>query len=269
MTSSALLGISTFLYLLISVGFLYMIFFKKQDAEKWLQPAIFLSLLLNLGGWVLRWIETYSFGEGYVPLSNLYESLIALSWCIVITFIILEKKYKTGFLGIFIFPVVSLAMAYASLSPGMNQQIQPLLPALQSNWLTYHVLTCFLAYSAFTISFGASLALLLKIKPGHTKYETLDELIYKANAIGFLLLTMGIITGSIWASRAWGTYWSWDPKETWSLITWIVYAIFLHARLSRGWQGRKAAWFSILGFITVLFTFLGVNYLLSGLHSYM
>jgi cytochrome c-type biogenesis protein CcsB len=169
-------------------------------------------------------------------------------------------------------------MAYASLSPNIQSEIEPLVPALQSNWLTYHVLTCFLGYAAFAVSFGSSIAFLIKNRKGNQPsvhepgvlptIDLLDEVIYKANAVGFMLLGVGIITGAVWANYAWGSYWSWDPKETWSLITWFIYAIFLHARLTRGWRGNKTAILSIIGFCAVIFTFLGVNYVLSGLHSY-
>ncbi|MCK5148288.1 cytochrome c biogenesis protein [bacterium] len=270
MNSSTLLGISTFVYLIMSVGHLYRILFKKPDTDKILMPAAWAALAVNVLGWIMRWIETQQTGHAYVPLSNMYEALTAVSWCVVLVYLLVERKYRIGILGVFIFPLVSLAMAYASLSPNVNQQIQPLIPALQSNWLTYHVLTCFLGYSAFTVSFGAAIAYLIKLMGDSTTDNTqlLDEIIYRANAMGFIMLTIGIITGSVWASRAWGAYWSWDPKETWSLITWIIYAIFLHARLSRDWRGKKAAILSIVGFCAVLFTFFGVNYLLAGLHSY-
>lgn len=270
MNSSTLLGLCTFAYLLMTVGHLYRLLFTQQGADRILIPAAWTALAVNLLGWGLRWSETAQTGHGYVPLSNMYEALTALSWCIVLVYLLMERHYKTGVLGVVVFPLVSMAMAYASLSPNVNQQIQPLIPALQSNWLTYHVLACFLGYAAFALSFGAAMALLLKLRGDRqaANADLLDEIIYKANAIGFLMLTIGIITGSVWASRAWGAYWSWDPKETWSLITWMVYAIFLHARLSRNWRGKRAALLSIAGFISVLFTFFGVNYLLSGLHSY-
>jgi cytochrome c-type biogenesis protein CcsB len=171
-------------------------------------------------------------------------------------------------------------MAYASFSPNMNDRIQPLLPALQSNWLIAHVITCFLGYAAFAVSCSLSIMFLLK-KPCPDKNKeskgllslfpeisVLDDLIYQTIIIGFLLLTLGIATGSIWAHSAWGTYWSWDPKETWSLITWLVYAALLHARMMKGWHGTRIAWLSIIGFACVLFTYFGVNFILSGLHSY-
>jgi cytochrome c-type biogenesis protein CcsB len=130
-----------------------------------------------------------------------------------------------------------------------------------------------LGYAAFAISFSVSLVYLYLQKRGKTvkllpDYKTLEEIIYKAIIVGFLLFTLGIVTGAVWANYAWGTYWSWDPKETWSLITWIVYAALLHSRSTGRWMGRRMAYVSIVGFVAVIFTYWGVNYLISGLHSY-
>lgn len=165
-----------------------------------------------------------------------------------------------------------LILAYASLSSNVNCTIQPLIPALQSNWLISHVISSFLAYACFTIAFGTSILYLLKIKMKMSMLPDalfLDEVTYKMVSIGFVLLTLGIITGAAWADRAWGRYWGWDPKETWSLITWLIYGAFLHTHLARGWRGVKLSLVSIIGFIAVIFTYLGVNYVLSGLHSYL
>jgi cytochrome c-type biogenesis protein CcsB len=174
-------------------------------------------------------------------------------------------------------PLAFLAMAYASFSPNISSQIQPLIPALKSNWLISHVITCFFGYAAFALSFGVSIMYLLKRLDTAEKDNRflrlipstaiLDDLNYQMIVIGFLMLTLGIITGSVWAHSAWGTYWSWDPKETWSLITWLVYASVIHTRLVKGWKGKKIAILSIVGFACVLFTYFGVNYL-AGLHSY-
>jgi cytochrome c-type biogenesis protein CcsB len=175
-------------------------------------------------------------------------------------------------------PFPFIIMAYASLN---SSEIQPLVPALQSNWLISHVVTCFVGYAAFAVSFGVSFLYLFKVnaenrasKKGHSfmdflpSSDLLDEVGYKTIAIGFPLLTIGIITGAFWANVAWGTYWSWDPKETWSLIVWLIYAAYLHARITKGWRGKKAALLSIVGFSATLFCYLGVNLILSGLHSY-
>ena len=278
MNSSTFLGITTFAYLITMVLYFYYLFFRSKTLGIIIRSATIIALLIHTTGLGLRWYESYQLGYGHIPLSNMYEALVSLSWCTVLVLIVMEQKFKTETMGAFVLPLVSLAMAYASLAPNVRDEIEPLIPALQSNWLTYHVMTCFLGYAAFAVSFGASVAYLLKNKeaPPTTEedsgslpaLEMLDELIYKANAVGFLLLGIGIITGAVWANYAWGSYWSWDPKETWSLITWLIYAAFLHARLTRGWRGRKTAVLSIIGFCGVLFTFFGVNYVLSGLHSY-
>ena len=278
MNSSTFLGMTTFAYLFTMVLYFYYLFFRSKTLGIIIRAATIIALLIHTTGLGLRWYESYQLGYGHIPLSNMYEALVSMSWCIVLVLILMEHKFKTETMGAFVLPLVSLMMAYASLAPNVRDEIEPLIPALQSNWLTYHVMTCFLGYAAFAVSFGASIAYLMKNKeaPPTTEedsgslpaLELLDELIYKANAVGFLLLGIGIITGAVWANYAWGSYWSWDPKETWSLITWLIYAAFLHARLTRGWRGRKTAVLSIIGFCGVLFTFFGVNYVLSGLHSY-
>ena len=229
---------------------------------------------------ILRWKNSYDLGMGHVPLANLYESMIFFAWTIILIYLIIEWRTKSRIIGVFVVPIAFLAMAYASIAPDISNRIEPLIPALQSNWLTSHVVTCFMGYAAFTIAFGCGLIYLLKNKEkgGVEKpagfsgklpdFATLDTLIYQSITLGFVFLTIGIMTGSIWAHYAWGSYWNWDPKETWSLITWLVYAILLHSRYVRGWRGKRMAILAIIGFGCVLFTYLGVNYL-PGLHSYL
>jgi cytochrome c-type biogenesis protein CcsB len=219
-------------------------------------------------------------GIGHAPLSNFYESLIFFAWSVVLLYLVFEWRIKNKSLGIFVVSIAFLAMAFASLSPNINSRIQPLIPALQSNWLTSHVMTCFMGYAAFTIACGFGIMYFIKNLDRHAGSRSwsilrflpamniLDELIYQSTALGFVFLTLGIITGSVWAHYAWGSYWSWDPKETWSLITWLVYATMLHVRLVREWRGKRIALMAIIGFVCVLFTYLGVNYL-PGLHSYL
>ena len=167
-------------------------------------------------------------------------------------------------------------MAYASMSPNVSDRIQPLIPALKSNWLIAHVITCFLGYAGFAIAFAISFMYLFKQRDVEGKSSllsyfpkprVLDELTHQMVMFGFLFLSIGIITGAVWANSAWGSYWSWDPKETWSLITWFIYATLLHARMMRGWYGKRIAYLAIIGFMAVIFTYFGVNYL-PGLHSY-
>jgi cytochrome c-type biogenesis protein CcsB len=237
------------------------------------------TLLIQTAGIVLRWVESYQLGYGHAPLSNLYESLVFAAWAIMLIYLFFERRTKQQALGVFPAVFAFLAMAYASFSPQVDARIQPLLPALKSNWLIAHVVTCFVGYAAFAVSFGISILYLLsKSRPAnpHPKGisallpapRQLDEFNYQMVFFGFLWLSLGIITGSIWANSAWGNYWSWDPKETWSLITWLIYATLLHARTMQGWRGGRVAWISIVGFSCVLFTYFGVNFLLSGLHSY-
>ena len=229
---------------------------------------------------VIRWKTSYDLGIGHAPLSNFYESLIFFAWTIVLLYLAMEWRLKNRSLGVFVLPVAFLIMAYASIAPGINNRIEPLIPALQSNWLTSHVLTCFMGYAAFTVAFALGIMFFVKKAAGTESSKTsafirllpadsiLDELMYQCVALGFVFLTLGIITGSVWAHYAWGSYWSWDPKETWSLITWLIYALMLHAHNVRGWRGKRMAIMAVIGFGCVLFTYLGVN-LLPSLHSYM
>ena len=170
-------------------------------------------------------------------------------------------------------PVIFLIIGYAAMQ---SKDVKALMPALRSNWLGFHVSTAIIAYGAFGVSFVLSIIFLVRDRLKDDGFlarhiptrEVLDMISYRSVSLGLLFLTFTIITGAIWAERAWGSYWSWDPKETWSLVTWIIYATYLHLRLRRGWQGRAAAVFAVVGFVCVLFTYLGVNTFLPGIHSY-
>ena len=280
MTSSLLLSIVTFTYLFAALSYCTSWLFRQQIVGKIASLVSWLGFVLLTAGLILRWVESYRLGFGHAPLSNFYESLVFGAWSVVLVYLIMETRYRNRALGVFPLAVAFLAMAYASFSPSVESRIQPLIPALKSNWLIVHVITCFLGYAAFAVACGLGILYLAKRAKQQSinsdsgilhlvpSTQTLDELIYQNVVFGFLLLSLGIITGSVWANSAWGNYWSWDPKETWSLITWLVYALMLHARLVRGWHGRRIAWLSIIGFVCVLFTYFGVNFLLSGLHSY-
>jgi cytochrome c-type biogenesis protein CcsB len=234
------------------------------------------GFFIHTVGLIYRWIETHKTGYGYVPLSNMYESLIFFSWTIVLVYFFLESRFRQRIIGTFAAVFAFLAIAASSILPGSDAEIKPLMPALQSNWLAIHVITCFFGYAAFAVSFGISILFLAQHRRERVdrpigwlpSTQMLDEINYRSIVIGFPMLTVGIITGAAWASYAWGSYWSWDPKETWSLITWLIYAAFLHARVTRDWRGRKMAFLSLVGFLAVLFTYFGVSYILAGLHSY-
>lgn len=280
MINTTILSWVTFIYF---VAFVCYFISAIRHTNLWGRVAsvtVLVGLVAHTVGLIIRWVESYKMGIGHAPLSNFYESLIFFSWTIVLLYVVFEWRIKHRSLGVFVVPMAFLAMAFASLSPNINSRIQPLIPALQSNWLTSHVMTCFMGYAAFAIAFGLGCMYLLKSldrNPAESsksflRYlpssDSLDELIYQSVVLGFVFLSLGIITGSIWAHYAWGSYWSWDPKETWSLITWLIYAAMLHSRFVRGWRGKKMAVLAIIGFAAVIFTYLGVNYL-PGLHSYL
>ena len=280
MTNSLLFGISIFVYFFAMVLYVSYLAFRSDSLGKVATGVLWAAVGVETAAILLRWYESYQMGIGRAPLTNLYESLVFFALTIAVVYLLMERKFGIKTAGAFVTPFPFLIMAYASLNP---KDIQPLVPALQSNWLISHVVTCFIGYAAFAVSFGVSFLYLFKVRaerePARSKRgntlmdylpgsELLDEVGYKTIAIGFPLLTIGIITGAFWANVAWGTYWSWDPKETWSLIVWFIYAAYLHARITRGWKGKKAALLSIVGFSATLFCYLGVNLVLSGLHSY-
>ena len=276
-TSSILLSITTFAYLLCALLYLSGVIFRRRKIMLWGSVTGAATLAIQMAGIILRWWESYQIGYGHAPLSNLYESLVFAAWAIMLIYLVMEYRTKQRALGVFPALFAFLALAYASFSTGVNSKIQPLLPALKSNWLIAHVVTCFIGYAAFAISFGISILYIVRKSRQETSggalsllpdLRQLDEFNYQMVLFGFLWLSLGIITGSVWADLAWGTYWSWDPKETWSLITWLIYAALLHARNVKGWRGNRVAWLSIIGFGCVLFTYFGVNFLLGGLHSY-
>jgi len=237
---------------------------RGKTVERVVYAFLAAGVLLLSAYMGVRWTEA-----GRAPFSNMFESLILFGWAIPAIFLALLHGVRIPGLSAATALASVLTLAYAST---FSAEIRPLMPALQSNWLTFHVFSCFLGYGGFAVSFLASLGYLVVSRrasqaPKRSR-AVLDTAMSQTISFGFLFLTVGIVTGSIWANSAWGSYWSWDPKETWSLITWLVYAAFLHCRYMRGWSGRRAAWISIVGFASVLFTYVGVNFLLSGLHSY-
>ncbi len=408
MDSSLLFNIATLSYLAAMVLYISFLAFKKNGIGKTASVITYIGFAIQTVALFTRWWESYQMDIGRAPLSNLYESLVFFTWSTVLIYIIVELKYKTRAFGAFVLPVAFLALAFINVA-GISSDITPLVPALKSNWLFYHVLVSFLGYAAFGVAFAISMVYLLMdtvergpvvnlvygigallvlapvgyimtaqglktafwlglgflilawfiflivsgakhksqvflfwsfcvtlavgmlvamgidflylktfqhlaegesfkkhmfeatfvnsslpvvfiswaavvslfalvwsqgmrlrglLKQYVPALDQLDDVTYRMIAIGFPLLTGGIITGAVWANSAWGTYWGWDPKETWSLITWFVYAIYLHARYVRGWKGSQMAVISAVGFLAVIFTYLGVNLVLSGLHSY-
>ncbi len=358
MDSSTFFGVATIAYIFAMVVYIAYLAFRNSTIGIIATTATIIGFVSQTLAFGLRWKEFYNIGQmgilRAIPLTNLYESLIFFVWCLIFGYLIIEWKYKTRSFGAFITPLAAMTLAFIGIA-GISSEIQPLVPALQSNWLLAHVTMSFISYAAFAISFATATMYLaltadnrksaayifwavtlglfaaaliamgvdflsLKISArspeafiqnylfkatfrsasGATaaisyavlavfiiavwRYgyvlkkvissfslspDILDDLTYKCIAIGFPIFTLGgLIFGAIWADQAWGKYWSWDPKETWSLITWFVYAFYLHARHLRGWRGKKIAVMAVIGFACTIFTYLGVNLLLSGLHSY-
>ncbi|MBI5399648.1 c-type cytochrome biogenesis protein CcsB [Candidatus Saganbacteria bacterium] len=261
---------ANFLIFTVATYFLAMIagFASSAFGKEKISRAALIFLLLGL------LLHTISIGarmavSGRLPFANLYESMTSFAWGIALITLIVSRIYKSvKIASVVALPIAFLAALYAST---LDKTIEPLMPALQSNWLLFHVGVAIVAYGTFAVSFGTALLHLLK---EHFKIERLpatkklDELTYQLIAFAMPFMTLVIITGAVWAEEAWGRYWSWDPKETWSLITWLIYLGYLHARLVLRWKGRPAAWLAVIGFLAVIFTYLGVNLLLSGLHSY-
>ena len=213
---------------------------------------------------------------GHTPVTTLNESLSFFSWCLVLIFLIFDLRYRLAVLGAFSSVLALMTMLGSGFAP---KAVEPLNPALNSWWFPLHVTLAFLGNAAFAMAFAAGVMYLLQDRMLKSKrfsplyyrlpsLDTLDNINYRALSFGFPLMTLGIISGAAWAESVWGTYWSWDPKETWALLTWFVYAALLHGRLSIGWRGRRAALFAIIGFACLVFTFLGVNLLLGGQHTF-
>ncbi len=261
-----------------------------------LVAAANLSLTAQL---VLRWWQS-----GHFPISNLYESLCFLAWACTLTQLLVERSYPSPVVAAAATPMALGGVAFASFAlPDQLQQAAPLVPALRSSWLVMHVSVIMVSYAALLVGSLLSAAVLftdrgrdlelrsssigsggyrqaqLAIEGGPAASlnlssaslslsEQLDSLSYRTITVGFLLLSIGIVSGAVWANEAWGSWWSWDPKETWALICWLVYAAYLHTRLSRGWQGRRPALVAVAGFVVICVCYIGVNLLGIGLHSY-
>lgn len=321
---------SSFLCLFFTM-FLYWIkgsFFYTKKTSNIETLALLVCNFLLVSILIIRWIDSNHF-----PLSNLYESLIFLSWSLVSFLLILQIKTKELFIGILITPIILFTNTFATFSlPVEMQKSGSLVPALQSNWLMMHVTIMMLSYAALICGSLLSFTFLIintmlkkdiqifeslnsnwtpEILPNSSNsisklsnfnnFNTnrffifsesieekniikskqnlsiptdlnlnskLDNLSYRTIGIGFPLLTIGILSGAVWANETWGSYWSWDPKETWALITWLIYSIYLHSRIVKGWKGEKPALIASLGFVAVWICYLGVNIFGKGLHSY-
>lgn len=271
MREATLFPLAFLLYILATFFYLASNFFRREKLTSYGSALALSGFLTHNLALILRTIET-----GHAPFTNMYESLSFLAWSTVLAMIVAEKVFRSYRLSAYLMLIVIALMALAS-SPLMPKEAMPLVPALQSYWLWLHVSVTLLGEAFFAVAFVASILYLLALRKAKTGEKTewslnpekLDSLSYRAVAIGFPLFTLGgLVFGMVWANIAWGSYWSWDPKEVWSLITWFVFALYLHTRIVMGWKGKRSALIAIIGFLAALFTYFGVNYLLSGLHSY-
>jgi cytochrome c-type biogenesis protein CcsB len=264
--------IAVALYLLSTLFYLLFLPIPRPSVGRTAQITLIGAFVTHTASIVTRYIEA-----GYTPITNFHEALSFFALAVGAAFLYLNRSFKLAVLGSMILPLLSLMVISAAFLPG---QIRPLPPVLRSSWLPIHTIFIFAGNAMFVVSFFISLGYLVLERRVKTKkpsslssrlppLQALDSINYRCMSLGFPFLTVGIITGSIWAGLAWGSYWSWDPKETFSLITWIVYAILIHNRLALGWRGRRTAYMMIVGFLSILLTFLGVNFLLGGLHSYL
>jgi cytochrome c-type biogenesis protein CcsB len=234
------------------------------------------ALTMGLVGLLVRWYESYLISPdvGHIPISNLYEVFILFSIITALLYLHYENRYQNRQMGAFVLPVISAAVGFLLwyTFDRQAQNIQPLVPALQSYWMKIHVPANFIGYGSFSLAAMIGVAYLLASKgilaSRLPKLEILDDVMYKAIAVGFGFFTIATILGALWAAEAWGGYWSWDPKETWALIVWLNYAAWLHIRLVKGLRGPMLAWWAVIGLFVTVFAFLGVNMFLSGLHSY-
>ena len=280
---------SCFFLFIAMLGYWVSLAFPKNKTSFTLSrvTTLFSNLLFGLT-LIIRW-----WNEGYFPLSNLYESLIFLSWGISTIHLFVEFRTQSRLIGAISTPIIFFISGFSSLTlPIEMQKALPLVPSLQSNWLMMHVSMMMVSYA--TLIIGSLLSILYlaftlfknkKVKVENTItnivtvqqnnvgsqspiLQTIDIWSYRIIGLGFPFLTIGIISGAVWANEAWGSYWSWDPKETWALITWLIFAVYLHSRLLKGWQGAKAASLGSCGFFVIWICYLGVNFLGKGLHSY-
>lgn len=214
---------------------------------------------------------------GRAPFTNLFGSLMFLAWAMVGIYLLMARRYRIRALGAFVTLIGACTIVFAAALPkGVNTA---LLPALGSHWSFVHITSSLLSYASFLLAFGAAVGYILQERMLKAKritmlqrhlpsLDVMDHLAYKMVSVGFPMLTLGIVTGAMWAQSAWNSYWNWDPKETWALITWLVYAAYLHVRIVHGWRGKWANRLLIAGFVCMLVTFLGVNLLGRGLHRY-
>ncbi|MDS4031690.1 MAG: c-type cytochrome biogenesis protein CcsB [Candidatus Contendobacter sp.] len=271
------------LYVLATVVYFAALFSRSEFVGQTATALTWSATVLGMTGLLTRWRESYLLGAdiGHIPVSNLYEVFILFALITALLYLFYEDRHRTRAMGGFALLAISGAVAFLLWYTFDREahHIQPLIPALQSYWMKIHVPANFVGYGAFALAAMLGVAYLLRQRAETHRpdgvlatvlppLELLDDVMYKAIALGFVAFTIATILGALWAAEAWGGYWSWDPKETWALIVWLNYAAWLHLRLTKGWRGAPMAWWAVIGLFVTLFAFLGVNMFLSGLHSY-
>lgn len=267
------------LYVLATLSYFFGLAINSDFADKVGTALTWTATAFGFIGLFVRWRESYLVHPdfGHIPVSNLYEVFILFCIITALLYLYYEQKSGTRRAGGFALAVISAAVGFIlwyTFDRGAHE-IQPLVPALQSYWMKIHVPANFVGYGAFALAAMLSVAWLIRDRSDRAGKSSrlpdkalLDDITYKAIALGFAFFTIATVLGAMWAAEAWGGYWSWDPKETWALIVWLNYAAWLHMRLTKGWRGAHMAWWSIVGLFITLFAFLGVNMFLGGLHSY-
>lgn len=264
------------LFMLAMTTYWFALYKRSEFTGKVATTLTWSAVLFGFVGLMVRWYESYLIAPdvGHIPISNLYEVFVLFCLITALLYLHYEQRLNTKQLGGFVLLVVNAAVGFILWYTFDRQahNIQPLVPALQSYWMKIHVPANFVGYGAFSLAAMVASAYLLASKgvlaSRLPKLEVLDDLMYKAIAVGFAFFTIATILGAMWAAEAWGGYWSWDPKETWALIVWLNYAAWLHLRMVKGLRGPMLAWWALVGLIVTTFAFLGVNMFLSGLHSY-
>lgn len=264
------------LFILAMLTYWFALFKRSEFTGRVASVLTWSAVLFGFVGLMVRWYESYlmSPGYGHIPVSNLYEVFILFCLITALLYLHYEKQYNTKQLGGFVLLIINAAVGFILWYrfDRAADAIQPLVPALQSYWMKIHVPANFVGYGAFSLAAMVAGAYLLSTKgilaSRLPSLEVLDDVMYKSIAIGFAFFTIATILGAMWAAEAWGSYWSWDPKETWALIVWLNYAAWLHLRLVKGLRGPALAWWALVGLLVTTFAFLGVNMFLSGLHSY-
>jgi cytochrome c-type biogenesis protein CcsB len=277
MINTQLYTLLSFVYLLCMILYVVNLLFRVEKIGKIATAVTFVAFLGHLATFIIRWVKTYQVGMGHLPIRGPYECLTFSAGVIVFFYLVIERITKTRTFGAFILPVVFLLMVYATMSTQIDRQIFPMPEVLRGNYINYHLPSCFISYAAFTLSFIASILFLIKRGGSSSKSEgivtiipsceMLDNISYKMIAIGFVMFTVLIVTGMFRSKIIWGSYWEWDAVQTWSLITWLVYAVILHGRFTWKWSGTLTAVLSIIGFVLSVISFLtGAGFIFSSGH---